>query len=282
MNSASPVLVATRVHRCSVKELLLATEDVRMFLEACPTEVAELLVCVGVTGGQHPPRPVAEQFRVQLAGNWKIKVTVREIRNWGMFTQALNEAVEYARSESYETLLFLSLEARLSVVGLKTLQQYLQSDVLVVGAALPGHDFQPGSKLPVTLRGRTCPWNTMALWSVAKMSRGFFHTISDGDETLKVAAGIEEVVAISLQQHRSGGATNSKAALVQVPGTDWQTDFTDAARWKSHEEKMSSKDTRAESQLKALGIRGGGVWHLSGGECDSLVGETPAEVVVVG
>lgn len=40
---------------------------------------------------------------------------------------------------------------------------------LVVGAALTGHDFREGEAVELT--GVTTPWNTLALWDVAKLAR---------------------------------------------------------------------------------------------------------------
>lgn len=48
---------------------------------------------------------------------------------------------------------------------------------LVVGPVLEGHDFSPGLQ---KLRGRTCPWNTAAIWSVLRLSKVGFPFIGDG------------------------------------------------------------------------------------------------------
>ena len=51
-----------------------------------------------------------------------------------------------------------------------------------------GHDFSKGVH---TLRGRTCPWNTFAIWDVDYLSRTGFLLISDGVEMGDKTGGVE-------------------------------------------------------------------------------------------
>lgn len=53
------------------------------------------------------------------------------------------------------------------VVG--EMEAYMGADDLVVGAALTGHAFQGGETVELT--GVTTPWNTLALWDVAKLAK---------------------------------------------------------------------------------------------------------------
>jgi hypothetical protein len=52
-------------------------------------------------------------------------------------------------------------------------------DALVVGSVLEGHDFRVGYN---QLRGRTTPWNTLAVWDVKKLSVFGFPLIGDGNK----------------------------------------------------------------------------------------------------
>jgi hypothetical protein len=47
-------------------------------------------------------------------------------------------------------------------------------DILVVGKAFDAHTFHKNSdhaSSQVYLTGRTCPWNTLAVWDVSKLAR---------------------------------------------------------------------------------------------------------------
>lgn len=45
----------------------------------------------------------------------------------------------------------------------------MEPEDLVVGAALTGHEFRAGEIVELT--GVSTPWNTLALWDVAKLAR---------------------------------------------------------------------------------------------------------------
>jgi hypothetical protein len=53
---------------------------------------------------------------------------------------------------------------------------------------MDGHDFSEGVK---SLRGRTCPWNTFAVWDMDYLSRTGFLLISDGVEAGDKSGGVE-------------------------------------------------------------------------------------------
>ena len=57
------------------------------------------------------------------------------------------------------------------------MSSFLDDDTLVVGPTLPGHEFSEGEQ---ALRGRTCPWNTAAIWNVSKLALIGFPLVGDG------------------------------------------------------------------------------------------------------
>ena len=92
-------------------------------------------------------------------------VDVIPVDPWGAFTPALNALAAHASKQGCGLALFASVETTFSSETVAALrEQLLKHDALVVGAALPGHDFQEGRR---PLGGRTAPWNTLALWRSA-------------------------------------------------------------------------------------------------------------------
>jgi hypothetical protein len=63
-----------------------------------------------------------------------------------------------------------------------------EEDLLVVGPELPGHSFILGDNL---LRGRTCPWNTFAIWRVDYLGLTGFPMIGDGVSGDRSIGGVE-------------------------------------------------------------------------------------------
>ena len=52
----------------------------------------------------------------------------------------------------------------------------------------PGHEFLEGSN---EITGRTCPWNTFALWSVEHLAIAGFPPVGDGFGTTRENGGVE-------------------------------------------------------------------------------------------
>ena len=63
---------------------------------------------------------------------------------------------------------------------------YMDENTLVVGPALDGHEFSLGEN---ALRGRTCPWNTAAVWNLKAISLVGFPMICDGSPDME--GGVE-------------------------------------------------------------------------------------------
>ena len=88
---------------------------------------------------------------------------------WGDVTTALNSMLIRASCAKFrqEFILFQSLEIISSAHHIQEMFRHMQSDTLVVGAALEGHQFmakQGDHEAEVEIGGLTSPWNTCALW----------------------------------------------------------------------------------------------------------------------
>uniref|UniRef100_A0A7R9ZI32 Uncharacterized protein n=1 Tax=Craspedostauros australis TaxID=1486917 RepID=A0A7R9ZI32_9STRA len=177
---------------------------------------------------------------------------VLPVTPWGKFVPALNALVRYASEDvGVDLIMFVSAEVDASANTIATLCNHVvtkDDDTLVAGAVLNGHEYSKGQCVPLT--GRTCPWNTLAVWNVEKLSRTGFQLYSD----LGTHAGVEECLAAGLYQRLFPA---SKIKLVELSDVSWQESFEDDAerkRW--HEQKMKSKWERADVQLKALNLDG--------------------------
>lgn len=62
-----------------------------------------------------------------------------------------------------------SLETTVGRDTVSNMEAHMETEDLVVGAALTGHAFQGGQTVELT--GVTTPWNTLALWDVAKLAK---------------------------------------------------------------------------------------------------------------
>jgi hypothetical protein len=213
-------------------------------------------------------------------------IHILPVTPWGQFVPALNSIVLYSSENDIDAdlILFVSAEVTASALTIQTLCRHVLDDydnTLVAGAALQGHTYvcptvsttghinnnlssdtsqpQPQLEEPtVELNGRTCPWNTLALWNARKLQRTGFVLGSD----LGASAGVEEVAAVALQQ-KLFSAKTTKAKLVRVAEIEWQEAFEeDPKRKQWHDQKMSSKLERAGLQLQALSLtEGGAVIH---------------------
>ena len=87
-----------------------------------------------------------------------------------------------------------------STADVSQLIQYIDDDTLVVGPALQGHEFEEGTQ---PLRGRTCPWNTAAIWTVSKLQLVGFPLIGDGMRinAENVEGGVEVFTFIDLHKN---------------------------------------------------------------------------------
>ena len=197
-------------------------------------------------------------------------IEILPISPWGNFIPALNNLVAWSSQQGADHVLFVSAEMKLPDRTVGHLEAYLNdADTLVVGAALPGHEFHQASNqaiVEVDLGGCTTPWNTLALWNVSKLALTGFPMVGEGvhrsEDNNKecIAGGVEEVSAIALLQKIL--PTSAGAKLTKVPGIIWENEFADEERRKWHESKMKSKRSRPAKHLDLLNLNGT-VHHIS-------------------
>ncbi|POM69148.1 Hypothetical protein PHPALM_14596 [Phytophthora palmivora] len=217
-------------------------------------------------------------FMIQLqsevaAGTLSGKVEIIPMLHWGKFVPALNALIGTAADHfpNADTLILQSLEIDVDAASVESLRSYFDiKHDLVVGAALPGHDFQPEpTKQPVELSGLTSPWNTLALWNLEQLTKVGFALMGDAlrleVDGIGSAAGIEEVATITMYQKLyANGTSPITAKLVRVPSIAWQVDgLEDPKRLAWHEKKMASKQQRAAAQLVHFGLEPGCVYHMN-------------------
>ncbi|KAL9187101.1 hypothetical protein ACHAXT_010821 [Thalassiosira profunda] len=189
---------------------------------------------------------------------------VLPIRPWGQFVPALNAIVAHCARNGARRVLLASAEVQLTQEAMDVLHSHLDMDTtLVVGAALPGHEYRAPeneAEVEVALTGRTVPWNTCAVWNVPKLALTGFPLVAEGlhpaEDGGEGASGVEEACTIAALQ-RILSPERARAKLVAVPGTAWEQDFEgDEKRREWHERKMRSKVTRAKRQLELMGLEG--------------------------
>lgn len=195
-----------------------------------------------------------------------IPIVLVPMLHWGSFVPALNAIISASASKFPDAALLLlqSLEIEIDASSVDHLkQQFVLGSDLVVGAALPGHAFQPpadGAALELT--GATTPWNTLALWDLTQLAKIGFPLIGDGLKIPASVAGVEEVSAIALYQRVFPNM--SRAKVVCVPGVDWHvTTFDDDERRQWQQKKMASKLQRPATQMEHFGIPSGSVHHIA-------------------
>uniref|UniRef100_M4BTB3 Uncharacterized protein n=1 Tax=Hyaloperonospora arabidopsidis (strain Emoy2) TaxID=559515 RepID=M4BTB3_HYAAE len=200
-------------------------------------------------------------------------VKVIPMLHWGKFVPALNALIGTAAEQfpKADTLLLQSLEIDVEAASVESLRSHFDlSRDLVVGAAMPGHDFQPDpDSQPIELSGLTSPWNTLALWNLEQLTKVGFVLMGDAlrleVDGIGSVAGIEEVATIAVYQQLYANATSpTTAKLVRVPNIAWQVNtMKDPQRSAWHEKKMASKQQRAAAQIAHFGgVSPGRVFHL--------------------
>jgi hypothetical protein len=189
-------------------------------------------------------------------------IQIVPVTPWGKFVPALNALVLFAASDSIQAdwILFVSAEVSATPKSIQTLCDAViddtDDDVIVAGAAMNGHVYitpttsgENTTPKVIELNGRTCPWNTLAVWNVRKLSLTGFQLCSDlGD-----SAGVEECVAIAVLQKLF---PKSQAKLIKLDDISWEESFDDEERQKWHETKMTSKLERAARQMQRLQLSG--------------------------
>lgn len=260
--------MATRVHNRSAAQLA-DPRDVQAFAAAALQYAARVIVCIGfheadavknLSGLQAYVQILTAHLEASMEPALAARVTLLPVTPWGAFTTALNAATTVAVDAGAAYIAFQSLEFRLQSDTAAHLLQCVSrdADVLVAGLALQGHVFRRGTQ---ALCGRSCPWNTCAIWALRHLAILGFPPVGDAYGT--PSGGVEEVSAVSLAQ---AVRPQLRALLVRCGGGgggggQWETDFADAQRAAWHDSKMRSKDERPAAQLRLLAEgRGASGW----------------------
>lgn len=263
MSSSAKLVVATRLHLGNALTIPTdLTTKINSFHDFCQTSCQGAVGIIAVDATPKMDHYNLVDAVTQICAELDGRIHVLPVTPWGEFVSALNALVIYARKRlQADHILFLSAETVADRDGIQELLAHLRPDTLVVGARLPGHTFRGEC---VALSGTTSPWNTLAVWDLQKLSLTGFQLVSDGlltDDKEEPSFGVEEVVAIALLQ-KLLGTENAKAKLLSLKHVDWQVDsFGDPERRKWQEEKMKSKEIRAQRQLDLTGLAGE-VHHL--------------------
>jgi hypothetical protein len=202
---------------------------------------------------------VAEDKSNAVSQTWPEKAVVFPVMPWGQFVIPLNNIMTEAREDlaGGAKLVLASVEISADAKTVNTLLKYLTKRTIVVGAALMGHQFEPGIHKQAT--GRQTPWNTLAAWNPDFLWNTGFPMIGDGPIGEVQNRGVEEVATIGLLQKLY---PYTAAKLVQVEGQNWDTSIFDADRLAKHEAKMASKDTRPARQLEVSHFKAPTVIHI--------------------
>lgn len=222
--------------------------------------------------GYDYPSVIEETLKCRAVEYDDVDCVVLPVSPWGSFVPALNALIAWSckhRGKDGEYVIaFISAEMSLEGLSCDDLLKHMtMEDTLVVGAALPGHDFyRDKDEVELDLNGLNCPWNTFAIWNLQKLALTGFPLICDGlhqfNDGTNAPGGIEEFSTILLHQRLDTTQSSSKAKLVRVSGIEWNQNFDDDQQRKQwHEEKMRSKYTRAEIHRNLLGGIHGKVIH---------------------
>ena len=265
-NLSTSLAVATRIHKGNASQMA-SFESIAEFVRSI--SYAKLIIlCIGV-GDKLENIDYINKLQKYLQDEGLIpsssssssilsytSILILPVTPWGKFTMALNAIIQKCIEEKFDLVAFQSLEFRIKKPTVDNLINIIKDDTntLVVGPALPGHDFNVGIN---QIEGRTCPWNTFAIWNVNHLGLVGFPMVGDGMGT--DASGVEEVTTVNLLQNIN---SNLKVILVSSKGVEWKTEFQDEKRQQYHNEKMKSKNERPQKQMKWLGIKPGSVHHI--------------------
>ncbi|CAE6470363.1 unnamed protein product [Rhizoctonia solani] len=257
------VLTAIRVHkRQSDQSISLDTAPISAAVNRALGYSTSLILAVSL-----PPSDLERLLSVlpqgtvlvddEVTNSAKVYVLPFTRATYGRFIPAMNAIVAFAHDKDFERVLFQSVEVKVESEKVKKMVDLCTGDVLVVGKSFDAHTFQQAldsAASQVYLTGRTCPWNTLAIWNVSKLARTGFLLTSETN-TPPNSSAIEEAPTIALHQKLFPG--QSRALLVRFEAEDgWGTAWTDPARAEWHARKMASKDTSAAAHISNIGLAG--------------------------
>ncbi|CAJ1429553.1 unnamed protein product, partial [Effrenium voratum] len=167
----SRIVSGTRLHLQPEVEAI--PEATVQHLRAYVRQARQLGVITAIAVNSH----VEQVKQVAAEAEPGLTLHVLHVPCWGAFVPALNALLNFAQRKGAKYILYQSLEVCCSRDVLQRVLDHHDSDTLVVGPVLDGHNFRPGEQI---LDGRSSPWNTLALWSVRKLALTGFLCIADG------------------------------------------------------------------------------------------------------
>ncbi|GKY93414.1 hypothetical protein MPSEU_000309000 [Mayamaea pseudoterrestris] len=222
---SSRIIVATRLHLGhSSKPPPDLSRSINSFRTFCDSLQTRGVIAVDVSP-QIPNYNLHREVLAECAKQGATNLHILPVQPWGRFVPALNALVGYAAMQQFDYIVFVSAETFAPKTAMDQLLSHIvdEPNTLVVGAMLPGHDYQ-GATAGTSL-----------------------HTnVND--------AGIEEVATVAVLQKLF--RNSSKCKLVKLDGVNWNVNFDDDERRKWHEAKMESKLKRSLVQLELLGLSG--------------------------
>jgi hypothetical protein len=197
---------------------------------------------------------------------------VEVVTPWVGFTTPLNVGVRIAVDEGYDYALFQSLEVQCTSEDVRKLMNCFDERTLVVGPVLQGHDFTPSLATEcecesecvsegVPLRGRTCPWNTCAVWRLDKLGVVGFPLIGDGITTKRVSEGVSGGTSGKKDPSLTHSLTHSLDTVVTAGGVEEVSAVAFAQLLNPHwtAKLVQFKHTSA-SECASEGVSGGVRW----------------------
>lgn len=283
-NETTKLLVVTRVHTKSAAQIADPSKVVQ-FVKQVKGYGGDVLICLGAEDYSFLAHYISDVKQELTDADISMEgVDFLPIAPWGYYVTALNAALSYAQDNGYNRIAYQSLEMEMSKDEVDRMLRWmsLDADTIVIGPELTGHEFSEGTQ---QLRGRTCPWNTFAIWRVQVLGLLGFPLIGDGVGSDRSKGGVEELSAITLLQKMNpgykavlmrffsttqecssdsgNGSSSGSGASSSSRNSRWNTSFNnDPLRQEYHNRKMQSKDERPAAQLKALGIESGCVQHV--------------------
>ena len=235
----SSCLCATRIHNASRtggSNPGLSPDVLAHLLSWIPRALAAaefVAIAVDTTDGAMALAQAVETvLRGCLDATQRARVHVVCVSPWNAFCPALNALLAKAVALGCESILYSSLEMAMHPAHCRALARELDASTLVVGARLSGHRFVRGTAV---IDGCSTVWNTLALWSCARLARTGFLLVSDGlpeksqsittpdGLTIKrvispaVASGVEEVACVSMQQLLYPDSSQAKLLSMTSP-----------------------------------------------------------------
>jgi hypothetical protein len=202
-NRPKSILVVTRIHAAASSSFPSNQAVVDFIQRAVTARVTscelQILILLGNDKSLSDLQNVYQQYNTAVESiNLDVRVTIYPVFPWGYFTIPLNYALLFAQDKAADVIIFQvsvvlpfflpynyfhsceSFELSTNSATLSRMLHVLYSfNALVVGSLLEGHDFCVGFN---QLRGRTTPWNTLAVWDVEKLSIFGFPLIGDGNK----------------------------------------------------------------------------------------------------